>query len=99
MSGPTLPADATDDALLERVVDYVLTERQTEAFAEMRDHVDAGRRLSPAQRAWIRSVIKANEPTYKNEFSAGLVPRGADVPTPPALQNLPKKPPHRRNEP
>jgi hypothetical protein len=58
-------------------------------------------RLSDKQRAWAKSVwrqISDDEPEYENLISNGLCPRGKEVPTPSVLQNLPKKPPPRRQE-
>lgn len=92
--------NATDLALLARVLGHAITTRQREAFGEMSDALDKSPSLtlSQAQRAWVRKTIRAHEPTYENLVSSGRVPRGAEVPTPPALQHLPKRPPHRRHE-
>jgi hypothetical protein len=84
-----------------------LTDVETEAFAGMRFDLQAyggvlgpesasGRRfqqLTDRQRDWAESVHQRIVPQYANLVSRGLVPRGREVPTPPVLQNLPKKPP------
>lgn len=85
---------------LARVLEHAITERQRDAFESMLTALDADRDavLSDVQRGWVRSVRRTHEPTYENLVSAGRVPRGAEVDTPEALKNLPKRPPHRRHE-
>lgn len=53
--------------------------------------------LSTAQYEWVKRELDKHEPQYKNLFSSGNIPRGAEVPVPKALQNLPKRPPGRIN--
>lgn len=64
------------------------------AFREM---LERDRPLSEKQRAWVRNVYEQlfDVPHYENLVSSGRVPRGREVPLPPGLQNLPKKPPGR----
>ena len=68
-----------------------------EAFTEMLVQVkgDAFRfkMLTAKQYAWVIRELEHLEPSYENLFSSGKVPRGAEVPTPKALQFLPKRPP------
>jgi hypothetical protein len=80
--------------LLDRYADE-LTDAETEAFAGMRFNLTAGPRqqLTDKQRAWVLGVRERVVPQYANLVSQGLVPRGREVPTPPVLQNLPKRPP------
>jgi hypothetical protein len=89
-----------DRELLFRVLDHPISAKQRDAFLDMAEGLDGSPtlHLSTAQRAWVTQTIRTHEPTYVNAFSAGHVPRGNEVPTPPALQNLPKRPPHRRHE-
>ena len=84
-----------------------LSEAEVEAFADMRFNMtayekvggqDHRRQLSAKQRQWVTSVHERLVPQYANLVSRGLVPRGREVPTPPVLQNLPKKPPPRRRD-
>ena len=73
-----------------------LLERDLAAFIDMREALSSGARseLSSKQRAWIKKATGVED--YKNLYSSGKVPRGREVPLPPALQNLPLKPPGRR---
>lgn len=90
----------SDRELLARVLDHPISAKQRDAFAEMADALAGAPSLtlSERQRAWVTSTLRSHEPTYENLVSEGKVPRGAEVPPPPALQNLPKRPPHRRHE-
>ena len=89
----------TDRELLRKLLDREeITKSEREAFAEMAEEFDTGVRLvlSAKQRDWAKRVLERHEPTYENLVSSGKVPRGREVPTPLALQNLPLKPPGRR---
>jgi hypothetical protein len=76
-----------------------LSNVETEAFAGMRFDLTAGfqgskyQELTEKQRSWAIGVRERIVPQYANLFSRGLVPRGREVPTPPVLRVLPKKPP------
>ena len=84
-----------------------LTHVEVEAFASMLFDLQAyggilgpesesGRRfqqLTDKQRSWAAGARDRIVPQYENLVSRGLVPRGREVPTPPILQNLPKRPP------
>ena len=94
--------------LLDRHADE-LTEPELEAFADMRFSLQAYggteipskgkyQQLTEKQREWVTSVHERLIPDYANLVSRGLVPRGKEVPTPPVLQNLPKRPPQRRRD-
>lgn len=66
-----------------------------EAFTDMRAWLRdrLGRELSSKQRAWVARALETFQPTYENAWSAGKVPRGAEV-----LINcgpLPMRPPGR----
>lgn len=84
--------------LLAEVLGHTITEKEKEAFEEMRTQVESGKYMGITERQeqWVRRVLAEHKPTYTNDWSAGRVPRGAEVPTPKALQNLPKFPPGRR---
>lgn len=71
---------------------------EREAFADMKMGLVTNQRqaLSEKQRAWVDQVAERYRPTYENAWSAGKVPRGREVSTPAALQNLPKRPPPRK---
>lgn len=77
-----------------------LPDKAREAFADMlsqlRERKIKG--LTDKQRRWAKEMI--GEPEYENLVTAGKVPRGREVPTPPMLrrENLPMKPPGRRHE-
>lgn len=81
-----------------------LSETEREAFTDMRAILlaygtpDGRHRLTDSQRAWLRKTRERLIPQYENLVSRGLVPRGREVPTPPALQRLPLKPPRKRTE-
>ena len=83
-------ADEHDDVAEDRF--------NVEAFERMRRTIARGGRLSPSQESWIEGVYAKlfDEPTYRNEWSAGAIPRGKEVPTPAVLQNLPLRPPGRK---
>ncbi len=93
-----MSAPISDAALLKRVLEHPITHRQRELFECHAAEVDAGAELSRRERAHAWATIRTHEPEYENLVSSGKVKRGAEVPLPPALQNLPKKPPHRRHE-
>lgn len=83
------------DELLSEYVDQ-LKESEVESFASMR--FDLKRPcgftvLTDRQRRWVVGAYERLVPQYANLMSRGLAPRGKEVPTPPVLQNLPKKPP------
>lgn len=90
---------SADADLLNELLDEhagELTDAETEAFSGMRVYLrdaDHSAALSPKQRAWVTAVHERIVPEYQNLVSRGLVPRGREVPTPPVLQNLPKRPP------
>ncbi len=82
----------------EESSDFSAAER--EAFPEMFDRLDGPnaqyRTLTSKQRSWALSTaerlcINPVPPKYRKP-----IPRGREVPLPPALQNLPKRPPGRR---
>lgn len=62
------------------------------------DMLARGFALSDKQRQWVKGVHARlfDEPEYENLISSGKAPRGREVPTPKVLQNLPMKPPVRR---
>jgi hypothetical protein len=80
-----------------------LTATEVEAFAGMRcdltmypadirerAHFDE---LTPKQRAWVTGVHERIVGKPLTRLTAGEIPRGREVPTPPVLQHLPKRPP------
>jgi hypothetical protein len=83
-----------------------MTDVEVEAFADMRltlklygtTDQSRFRELTEKQREWVTRVHARIVPQYANLVSRGLVPRGREVPTPPALQNLPKRPPMKKRE-
>lgn len=84
--------------VLQRVDD--LDEREAAAFAGMATRCENDRPLTEGQRGWLEETAKRLgivEPA-RNLVSRGLVPRGAEVPTPAVLrrENLPMRPPGRR---
>lgn len=94
-----------DLTLLRRCLDWAgANEDEAEdrfnvgAFRGMLERVQHGRALSHDQRIWVQDVIDKlfGEPVYRNEWSAGQILKGRDVPTPAVLRNLPLKPPTRR---
>jgi hypothetical protein len=86
-------AALTDRALLWELIsnDHELTPQEREAFRDMDDSLDKGRKLSPKQRALAETAAKRFFPLL-----AGEVPKGKPVVTPAVLLNLPKHPPGRR---
>lgn len=69
-----------------------------DAFSDMHARLErGGRDLTDRQAAWVRGVYEnvTGTPQYENAWSAGKVPRGREVETPPVLQHLPLKPPSR----
>lgn len=89
---------AADVSLIKKLLTFELSDEEHSAFCDMHHQLQRSGRttLSPKQRKWAQSVLDKNEPQYENAFSAGKVPVGKPVPTPPGLQFLPKKPPQRR---
>ncbi len=87
-----------DLVLLTKVLEQDLQDDEREAFEEMREAMREGKRqgLSAKQRAWLERVLDHHCPQYANEWSAGKIPRGKEVPTPDSLRHLPKRPPIRR---
>lgn len=92
-------------ALLKLVLDHEddLTAEEHKAFLSMYRYIERAQtkgeevRLSAKQSTWLSAVAKrldVVEPAA-NLVSRGLVPRGAEVPTPPILLNRPLKPPGR----
>lgn len=102
-----------DLALLDRALEAVLDKGMRDhalnndwkdphdAFEDMRKRLERfpNATLSDKQREWAAKV--AGEEIYRNDFSAGRVPRGREVATPDVLkpENLPKRPPMRRGSP
>jgi hypothetical protein len=91
----------TDLELLDKLLDnyeMLLTERQRDAFTEMREKLLEGvrKRLSEKQRRWAEKILQEWEP--RPVASSEFVPRGREVETPAALrrENLPMRPPGRR---
>jgi hypothetical protein len=86
-------AALSDRALLWELIanDHELTSQEREAFRDMDDSLDKGRKLSPKQRTWAESAAKRFFPLL-----AGEVPKGKPVVAPAVLLNLPKHPPGRR---
>ena len=94
-----------DASMLRQVIGHLEAQNldepsmELEAFQDMLSRMKKnGRALSEKQRAWLRRTAERYGVTDERELnlvSRGLVPRGRDVPTPPALRNLPKKPPGR----
>lgn len=89
----------TDLELIRQLVqnDEHLSEREQEAFWDMRGSLEAGaiQKLSLPQREWAESVHRKLELDVEqtlNLYSRGVVPPGRPVATPDVLQNLPKKP-------
>ena len=88
----------TDAALLDAVLDSDrLDQDERHAFSNMRANLTTYGKLTPKQRAWLDRVaerLDVAEPS-RNLVSAGLVPRGREVPLPDVLrpENLPKRPP------
>lgn len=87
--------------LLSRALDQPIGEDTRESLEDMQDGFARGLTLglTDKQLAFVRQVLAEHEPPpCENLVSSGKVKRGAEVPLPPALQNLPKRPPHRRHE-
>jgi len=84
-----------------------LTDVEMEAFASMRFDLQAyggilgpesasGRRfqqLTADQRVWVMSAHERIVGKPSTRLTAGEIPRGREVPLPPVLQNLPRRPP------
>ena len=70
--------------------DEAIALTEYKAFQDMRRLVEEGMRLNKKQRTWGEDAARRILP-----IDASLVPRGSPVPTPPVLQNLPKRPPRR----
>lgn len=110
MIDPQRQRNKDDLALLDRALNAVLEKGMREsalnndwkdphdAFEDMRKRLERFPQatLTDKQREWAANV--AGEEIYKNEFSAGLIPRGREVETPAVLrrENLPLKPPGRK---
>ena len=80
-----------------------LTDRETEAFASMRLDmtgytVGNQDQLTERQREWVKLAHERICGKPLTRLTAGEIPRGREVATPPVLQNLPKRPPPRRRE-
>jgi hypothetical protein len=90
-----MTAAVEDRVLLADVLALdTLTEEEREAFENMvirLEHWGPHSQLTEKQRSWAKRLLDI--PEYENAWSLGKVPRGREVPTPPALQNLPKRPP------
>jgi hypothetical protein len=88
-----------DRELLTLAAEAASSDSAKTAFEDMLQKLDRYP-LSVEQRAWARATINGEkyEPPieYKNEWSAGLIPRGREVATAPVLRVLPKKPPGRK---
>jgi hypothetical protein len=86
-----------DRQLLQEILEHEsLTEREREAFTDMLEFlVDGGVGLNQKQREWAKRVHERLVPAYANDWSAGRVPRGKEVPTPEVLKRLPMRPPGR----
>lgn len=73
-----------------------LTQREHDAFAQMRERLDNGQRqLTTLQHEWAKAKhqeLGLGDPAKRN----ANVPRGRDVGVPEVLRHLPKKPPTRR---
>jgi hypothetical protein len=100
----TVEERARNDLAMLRLVladaDDRLNEDEIKAFRSMarwlEDH--SGGKLSDKQRCWLDEVaarLDIAEPAA-NLVSEGVVPRGAEVPTPTILLNRPLKPPGRK---
>jgi len=91
----------SDLKMLKEILEHSddLNGNEVEAFADMQfdltayENKDRFHELTEKQREWVKRVHERVVPAYSNLVSGGLAPRGREVPTPPALQNLPKKPP------
>jgi hypothetical protein len=68
-------------------------------FSDILDGMESARiqTLTERQRGFLRGVHTryCKGESYRNDWSAGRVEKGRDVPLPAVLQNLPKKPPTR----
>lgn len=95
-----------DRDLLKRVLDWAraheddLDDNQAKWFEVFTEWWEKYRPLSERQRAWLKGVADRLElePEYKNDWSAGKVPRGEALatPIPEVLRRpLPMKPPGR----
>jgi hypothetical protein len=93
-----------DRALLQAAIDET-PERsieQSEAFGDMLEQIGDRATLSDRQRCWAERVsgvvaVRYGEwNTTQVMWQARPIPRGAEVPLPEVLRNLPKKPPGRR---
>ena len=95
------------DALLSDAHVNKLRPDEREAFADMRAQLFGAEgteiafdKLTEKHRAWVDRRLEDFEPTYRNDWSAGRVPRGREVPTVDVLkpERLPKRPPVRKKE-
>ena len=92
--------DLSDAALLTKLLsehDEELSENEREAFSDMADRLveNLHWKLLKKQREWAERVYERLVPQYENLVSSGSVPRGREVPDPPALRHRPLKPPGR----
>jgi len=88
----------SDLELIEEALDCdYLTDRQAEIVADMADKLERYQ-LRPKQRALLESFISREpyEAPDETPLPASAYPRGREVPVPPALRNLPLRPPGRR---
>ena len=92
----------TDEDLLTELLEELVhrgEDRLWQLFDDMHTKtVAAGRRLSPKQRAFAEATLAGDryqaEETYRNEVSAGTVPRGREVEL--LVRDKPLSPPGRR---
>lgn len=88
-----------DYQLLNRALECPLPESTRDSFEDIKAYLQRKRFISPKQRDFVKKVLEEHEPPpCENLVSSGKVARGNEVPLPPSLQNLPKRPPHRRHE-
>lgn len=75
-----------------------LSENELEAFKDMLEKLEEveARCLSDKQRVWVEKAHDRISPSCLNLYSSGKVKKGADVPLPEVLKNLPKTPPGRK---
>lgn len=74
-----------------------ITEREQEAFADMRKSMRTFPVLTDKQRAWVLQVASRVGINPVPPHLRPPVPRGAEVELAPVLGHLPKKPPTRRH--
>lgn len=95
-----MPLDEQDARMLREVLAETPDEDEETRYnaRAFRSMLNENRALTPAQKWWVRGVHERiiGTPNYENLISTGRAPRGREVPTPPVLQNLPKRPPGRK---